>query len=216
MDCSLPGFSFHRIFQARILEWVAISFFRRSSWPRGWTQVSHIVGTREVWCIQSNHAKCWAGWNTNWIKIVGRNINNLRYADHTTLMEESEEELKSLLRKVKQESEKVGLNLNIQKTKLMTTGTITSWQIDGETMEIVRALIFLGSKITADGDCSHESKTLTPWKKSYDQPRQHIKKQTHYFANKVLSCPSYSFSRSHLWMWALNYKETWVLNNWCF
>ena len=89
------------------------------------------------------------------IKIAGRNINNLRYADDTTLMAESEEELKSLL-KVKEESEKVGLKLNIQKTKIMASGPITSWQIDGETMETVKDVIFWGSKITADGDCSHE------------------------------------------------------------
>ena len=92
------------------------------------------------------------------IKIAGRNINNLRYADDTTLMAESEEELKSLLMKVKEESEKPCLKLNIQKTKIMVSGSITSWQIDGETMEIVRDFIFLGSKITADGDCSHEIK----------------------------------------------------------
>ena len=91
------------------------------------------------------------------IKIAGRNINNLRYADDTTLMAESEEELKSLLMKVKEESEKVGLKLNIQKT-IMASSPITSWQIDGETMETVRDFIFLGSKITADGDCSHEIK----------------------------------------------------------
>ena len=91
------------------------------------------------------------------IKIAGRNINNLRYADDTT-MAESEEELKSLLMKVKEKSEKAGLKLNIQKTKIMASGSITSWQIDGETMEIVRDFIFLGSKITADGDCSHEIK----------------------------------------------------------
>ena len=90
------------------------------------------------------------------IKIAGRNINNLRYADDTTLMAESEEELKSLL--VKVESEKVGLKLNIQKTKIMASGPITSWEIDGETMETVSDFIFLGSKITADGDCSHEIK----------------------------------------------------------
>ena len=89
------------------------------------------------------------------IKIAGRNINNLRYADDTTLMAESEE-LKSFLMKVKEESEKVGLKLNIQKTKIMASGPITSWQIDGETMETVTDFIFLGSKITADGDCSHE------------------------------------------------------------
>ena len=92
------------------------------------------------------------------IKIAGRNINNLRYADDTTLMAESEEKLKSLLMKVKEESEKVGLKLKIQKMKIMTSGSITSWQIDGETVEIVADFIFQGSKITADGDCSHEIK----------------------------------------------------------
>ena len=92
------------------------------------------------------------------VKIAGRNINNLRYADDTALMAESEEELKSLLMKVREESEKVGLKLNIQKTKIMASGSIISWQIDGETVEIVSDFIFLGSKITADGDCSHEIK----------------------------------------------------------
>ena len=92
------------------------------------------------------------------IKIARRNINNLRYADDTTLMAESEEELKSLLKKVKEESGKVGLKLNIQETKIMASGPITSWEIDGEAMETVRYFIFLGSKITADGDCSHEIK----------------------------------------------------------
>ena len=92
------------------------------------------------------------------IKIARRNINNLRYADDTTLMAESEEELKSLLMKVKEESEKAGLKLNIQKTKILASGPITSWQIDGETMEMVTDFLFLGSKITADGDCSHEIK----------------------------------------------------------
>ena len=90
------------------------------------------------------------------IKIAGRNINNLRNADDTTLMAESEEELKSLLMKVKEESEKIGLKFNIQKTKIMASGPITSWEIDGETVETVANFIFLGSKITADGDCSHE------------------------------------------------------------
>ena len=93
------------------------------------------------------------------IKIAGRNINNLRYADETTLMAESEEELKILLMKVKAESETVGLKLNIQKTKIMASGPITSWEIDGETVDTVSDFIFLGSKITADGDCSHENKT---------------------------------------------------------
>ena len=92
------------------------------------------------------------------MKIAGRNINNLTYADDSTLMAESEEELKSLLMKVKEESEKAGLKLNIQKTKILASGPITSWQIDGETMETVTDFLFLGSKITADGDCSHEIK----------------------------------------------------------
>ena len=96
------------------------------------------------------------------IKIAWRNINNLRYADDTTLIAESEEELKSLLTKVKEESEKVGLQLNIQKTKIMASVPITSWQIDGETMETVTDFILGGSKITADGDCSHEIKMLAP------------------------------------------------------
>ena len=122
------------------------------------------------------------------IKIARRNINNLRYADDSILMEESEEELKSLLMKMQEESEKVGLKLNTQKTKIMASGPITSWEIDGETVETVADFIFLGSKITADGDCSHEIK------ESYDQPRQHIQKQRHYFANKGLSSQAYGFS----------------------
>ena len=110
-------------------------------------------------------------------------------------MAESEEELKSLLTKVKEESEKVGLKLNIQRMRIMASGPITSWQIDGETMETVTDFIFLGSKFTADGDCSHEiKKTVTPWKKSFDQTRQHIKKQRHYFADKGPSSQSYGFS----------------------
>ena len=104
------------------------------------------------------------------IKMAGRTINNLRYADDTTFMAESEEELKSLLMKVKEESEKAGLKLNIQKMKIMASCPITSWQIDGETMETVTDFIFLGSKMTADGDCSHEIKRYAPWKESYDQP----------------------------------------------
>ena len=103
------------------------------------------------------------------ISIISRNINNIRYADDTTLIAESKE-LKSLMMKVKEESEKVGLKLNIQKTKIMPSGPISSWQIDGETVETVRDFIFWGSKITADGDYSHEIETLAPWKKNYDQP----------------------------------------------
>ena len=102
--------------------------------------------------------KCWTGWSTVGIKIAERNINNLRYADDTTLIADSEEELKSLLMKVKEESEKTDLKLNIQKMKIMASSSMTSWQIDGQTVETVRDFIFLDSKITADGDCSHEIK----------------------------------------------------------
>ena len=129
------------------------------------------------------------------IKIVDRNISNLIYVYNTTLMAESEEELKSLLMKVKEESEKVGLKLNIKKTKIMASGPITSWQIDGETVERVTHFI-LGGEV----DYSHEIKRLAPWKKSYDQPRQLIKKQRCYFANKSPSSQSYGFSSSHVWM----------------
>ena len=141
------------------------------------------------------------------IKIAGRNINNLRYADDTTLMAESKEKLKSRLMKVKAEKEKVGLKLSIEKMKIMASGPITSWQIDGEIMETVTDFILEGFKITADGDFSHEIKMLAPWEKSYDQPRQHIKKQKHYFADKILSIESYGFSSGHVWMWELDHKE---------
>ena len=114
-------------------------------------------------------------------------------------MAESKEELKSLL-KAKEESEKVGLKLNIQKVKIMASGPSTSWQIDGETVETVRNFILGGSRITEDDDCSHEIKTLAAWKKSYDQPRQHIKKQRHYFVDKGPSSQGYGFSSSHVWM----------------
>ena len=130
------------------------------------------------------------------IKIAGRNINNLRYADDTTLMAESE----SLLIKVKEGSIKVGLKLNIQKTKIMASCPITSWQIDGETMETVtdfislapKSLLMVTSAMKLKDDCSLEE--------NYDQPRQHIKKQRHYFANKGPSSQGYGFSSSHVWM----------------
>ena len=145
------------------------------------------------------------------IKISRRNINNLRYTDHITLMTKIEEELKSHLMKVKEVSEKVGLKLNIQNTKIVASSPITSWQIDGETMETVTDFIFLGSKVTADGNCNHEikiSSKLAPWKKSYDKLRQHIEKQRHYFANKGPCSQSFGFSSSHVWMWELDYKES--------
>ena len=135
------------------------------------------------------------------IKIAGRNINNLRYADDTTLMAESEEELKSLLMKVKEESEKVGLKLNIQKTKIMASSPITSWQIDGETVETVADFILGGSKITADGDCSHEIKRcLLLGRKVMTNLHSTLKKQRHYFVNNGLSSLSYGFSSNHVWI----------------
>ena len=111
-----------------------------------------------------------------------------------------ENRLNKSMMKVKEESVKAGLKLNIQKTKITASGPISSWQIDGETVETVTDFIFLDSKITADVDCSHEIKIFAPWKKSYDKPRQHIKKQSHYFDNKGLSSQSFDFSSSQLWM----------------
>ena len=130
------------------------------------------------------------------IKIV-RSINNLRYADDNTLMAESEEELKSLLMKVKEESEKVGLKLNIQKTKIMASGSITLWEIDGET---VRDFILGGSKITADGDCSHEIKRCLLLGKKVMTNLDSILKSRHYFTDKGSYSQSYGFSSGHVWM----------------
>ena len=115
-------------------------------------------------------------------------------------MAESEEELKSLLMRVKEESEKVGLQLNIQNTKIMASGPITSWQIDGETVETVADLIFWAPKSLQMVIAAMKLKTLTPWKESYDPPRQHIKKQRHYFVNKGLFSQGYGFSNGHVWM----------------
>ena len=132
------------------------------------------------------------------IKIAGRNINNLRYADDTTLMAESEEELKSLLMKVKEESEKAGLKLNIQKTKITASGPITSWEIDGETVDF----IFWGSKITADGDCSHEIKRRLLLGRRVMTNLDSIFKSRdiNYVANKVPSSQGYGFPSCHVWM----------------
>ena len=134
------------------------------------------------------------------IKIAGGNINNLRYADDTTLMTESEEELKSLLMKVKEESEKVGLKLNIQKTKIMASRPISSWHIDGETVEKVSDFIFLGSKITADGDCSHEINRRLLLGRKVMTNLDSILKSRHYFANRGPSSQGYGFSSGHVWM----------------
>ena len=134
------------------------------------------------------------------IKIAGSNISNLRYADDTTLMAEGEEELMSLLMKVKEESEKAGLKLSIQKTKIMASCLISSWQIDGETMETVTNFIFLGSKITADGDCSHEIKRRLILGRKVMTNLDSVLKSRHYFVNKGLSPQGYGFSSGHVWM----------------
>ena len=135
------------------------------------------------------------------IKIAGRNINNFRYADDTTLMAESEEELKSFLMKVKQESENVGLKLNIQKTKIMASGPITPWEIDRETVETASDFIFLGSKITADGDCSHEIKRcLLLGRKVMTNLDSIFKSRDITLPTKVRLVKATGFSSSHVWM----------------
>ena len=134
------------------------------------------------------------------IKIAGRNMNNLRYTGDTTLMAESEEELKNLLMKVKEESAKVGLKLNIQKTKIMASSPITSWQIYGETVDTVADFIFLGSKITADGDFTHEIKRHLLLGRKVMTNIQHIENQRHYFVNTGPSSQGYGFSCGHVWM----------------
>ena len=137
------------------------------------------------------------------IKIARRHINNLRYADDTTLMAENEEELKSLLMKVKEMSEKAGLKLNLQKTKIMASSPIISRQIDGETMETMTGFLFLGSTITADGDCSYEIKRLLLLGRKAMTNRDSILKSRD-IANKGLSCQGYGFSSGHVWMWELD------------
>ena len=134
------------------------------------------------------------------IKIATGNINNLRYGDDTTLMAESEKELKSLLMKVREENEKVGLKLNIQKTKIMASSPITSWQTDGETVETVTDFIFLGSKITTDGDCSHEIKRRLLLGRKTMTNLDSILKSRDIKDNKGPSSQGYDFSSSHVWM----------------
>ena len=141
------------------------------------------------------------------IKIAGRNINILRYADDTTLLAENEEELKGLLMKMKEETEKAGLKLNIQKLR--------SWQIMGKQWKQWQ-ILFSGAPKSLQMVTADMKWKDAPWKKSYDQPRQHIKKQRHYFADKGPSSQSYGFSGSHVWMWELDYKESWALKNWYF
>ena len=135
------------------------------------------------------------------IKIARRTINNLRYTDDTTLMAESEEELKSLLMKVKEENEKVSLKLNIQRTKIMASGLITSWQIDEETVQTVADFIFLGSKITADGDCSHEIKRCLPIGRKVMTNLDSILKSRDIILLTKVCLVKTDFSSSHVWMW---------------
>ena len=134
------------------------------------------------------------------IKIAGRNIHNLRYANDTTLKAESEKELKRLLMKVKEDSEKTGLKINIQKTKIMASGPITSWQIEGQKVETVTDFIFLGSKITADGDHSHKIKRCLLFGRKAMANLDCIKMQKHHFADKGLHSQRYGFSSSHIQM----------------
>ena len=151
------------------------------------------------------------------IKIARRNINNLRYADDITLMAESEEKLKSLLMRVKEESEKTGIKLNIQKTKIMASDPITSWQINGEKMKTVTDFIFLGSKITADDDCSHKIKRyLLLGRKTVTNLDSILKSRDITLPTKVcLYSQNYGFSCSHVLVWELNHKEGWLPKNWC-
>ena len=147
---------------------------------------------------------------------TGRNINNLKYADDTTFMAESKEELRSLLMKLKEESEKAGLKLNIQKTKIMASGPITSWQIDGEAVETVTDFIFLGFKITADGECSHEIKRRLLLGRKAMMNLDSILKSRDIIWPTNSMCQSYDFFSSHVWMWELDHKEGCVSKNWCF
>ena len=184
----------------------------------GWFQIEKRVhqGCILSPCLFNLHAE-YIMWNTRLdesqagIKIAESNINNLRYADDTTLMKESEEELKSLLMRVKEESEKAGLKMNIQKVKIMASGPITSWQIEGEKMETVTDFIFLDSRITADGDCSHEIKRcLLLGRKAMTNLDSILKSRDITLPTRV------HFSSSYVWMWELDHKEVWVLKNWCF
>ena len=151
------------------------------------------------------------------LMIARRNINNLRYADDTTPVAESKEEQKNLLMKMKKENEKAGLKLNIQKTKIMASSLITSWNIDGETMETVTGFIFLGSKNSADGGLSHETKRhLLLGRKAMTNLYRILKSRDITLPTKICNSQSYGFSNSHIWMWELNHKEGWVPQNWCF
>ena len=175
------------------------------AWRNPWTEEPGRLQSRRLQRVGLNYAE-YVTRNTGLegaqagVKIARRNINNLRYADDTTLLAESEEELKRLLMKVKKESEQVGLKLNIQKTTIMASGPTTSWEIDGKTVETVADLILGGSKITADGDCSQEIKRLLLLGRKVMTNLDSILKSRHYFANKDPSSQGYGFSSGHVWM----------------
>ena len=173
-------------------------------------------------CLFNLYADCIIWKMTRWmnhklgVKIFRKNINNLRYSDDTTLMAKSEDELNSFLMSVLEESEKADLKkLNIQKTKVMASSPIISWQIDGKEAETMTDFIFLGSKITADSDCSYEIKRHSLLKRCCDKSSQCIQKAEISPCQKSLQSQSYEFC-SYIWMWELDRKESWVLKNWCF
>ena len=196
---SPPGSPVPGILQARILEWVAISFSNAWKWKVKVKSLNRVRLLATPWSVayqappsmRFSRQEYWSGLP----------LPSPQHADDTTLMAESEEKLKSLLMKVKEEGEKVGLKLNIQKAKIMASSPITSWEIDGETVETVSDFILWGLQ----NHCRWwlqpwNKKTLTLWQKSYDQPR-HIKKQRHCLANKGQSSQGYGFFSSHVWMW---------------
>ena len=150
------------------------------------------------------------------IKIARRNINNLSYADDSTLMAEIENEIKSLLMRVNKENEKASLKLNIKKTKIMASGLITSWKIDGDKVELVTVLLSSGPKSLWTVTVEMKVKDACSLEESYDKIRQCIAKQRHHLANKSPYSPSYNFSSSHVHVWELDHKEYWTLKNWCF
>ena len=203
MDCSPPGSSVHGILQARILEW--LPFPSPGDLPNPGIKPRSPALQADSLPFESpgkpwiHLVKFWAGWNPSWNQDWQGKYNNVRYADDTTLMVEREEELKSLLMMMKEESEKAGLKLNNQKTTIIASGSITSWQIDGNTNGNSERLYFFWLQ----NHCRWwlqpwNYKTLAPWKRSYDKPRQHIRKQSHHFADKDLYSQSYGFFSSHV------------------
>ena len=186
-----------------------------------WATVHRVAKSRTQLGNFTHYAEC-IMWNARFdeaqagIKVAGRNINNLRYASNTTLLVETEEVLKNLLMGVKYKSEKVELKLNIKKTKIMASSPITSWKIGGEKGKQWQILFSCAPKSLWMVTAATTWNMLPPWKKSYDKPRQCIKKRRCYFANNILDSESCVFSSSHVRMWELDHKECWEPKNWCF